>query len=119
MQIATKERRQTQRENLSEPVLVCPCDPEYPEEICTTLNVSRTGLYFATTTDHYFPGMNVFVTLNFRSDDPRQLTFEKLSPQRGLPGLPLRGSFRYVVIRPLSLRRLQAVFYTSRLNLQR
>jgi len=72
MQIATKERRQTQRENLSEPVLVCPCDPEYPEEVCTTLNVSRTGLYFATTTDHYFPGMNVFVTLNFRSDDLRQ-----------------------------------------------
>jgi hypothetical protein len=72
MQIAIKERRQTQRENLSEPVLICPCDPEYPEEVCTTLNVSRNGLYFATIKEHYFPGMNVFVTPNFHSDDPMQ-----------------------------------------------
>jgi hypothetical protein len=72
MQIAIKERRQTQRENLSAPVRVCPCDPQYPGEVCTTLNVSRNGLYFATTTEHYFPGMNVIVTLNFRSDDPMQ-----------------------------------------------
>jgi hypothetical protein len=72
MQVAIKERRQTQRENLSEPVRVCPCDPQYPVEVCTTLNVSRNGLYFATTEEHYFPGMNVIVTLNFCSDDPIQ-----------------------------------------------
>jgi len=72
MQIAIKERRQTQREDLSEPVRVCPCDSQYPEEVCTTLNVSRNGLYFATSTEHYFPGMNVIVTLNFRRDDPMQ-----------------------------------------------
>src|ERR1700680_1097431 len=70
MQIAIKERRQTQRENRSEPVRICPCEPQYPEEVCTTLNVSRNGLYFATVTDHYFPGMNVIVTFNLRSDDP-------------------------------------------------
>ncbi len=72
MQNAITERRQVQRENLSEPVLICPCDSEYPEEVCTTLNVSRNGLYFMTTTEHYFPGMNVIVTLNFHSDDPMQ-----------------------------------------------
>ncbi len=72
MQIAVKECRQAQRENLSEPVLICPCDPEYPEEVCTTLNVSRNGLYFTSPTDHYFPGMNVIVTPNFHSDDPMQ-----------------------------------------------
>ena len=72
MQIAIKEPRQTQRENLSEPVRVRPCDPQYPGEVCTTLNVSRTGLCFATATEHYFPGMNVIVTLNFRSDNPIQ-----------------------------------------------
>jgi PilZ domain-containing protein len=72
MQNAVTERRRAQRENISEPVLICPCDPEYPEEVCTTLNVSRTGLYFATATGHYFPGMNVIVTLNYRSDDPMQ-----------------------------------------------
>src|ERR1700730_8705801 len=69
MQIASKEQRQAPRELLSEPVLICPCDPEYAEEVCTTLNMSRTGLYFATTTGHYFPGMNVILTLNFRSDN--------------------------------------------------
>jgi hypothetical protein len=66
------ERRQAQREVLSEPVLICPCDPECPEEVCTTLNVSRNGFYFATSTGHYFPGMNVIVTPNFRPDDSIQ-----------------------------------------------
>jgi hypothetical protein len=72
MQIDMTERRQAQREDLSEPVLICPCDPECPEEVCTTLNVSRNGLYFTTATGHYFPGMNVIVTPNFRPDDSMQ-----------------------------------------------
>jgi len=72
MQNAIMERRQALRENVSEPVLICPCDPECPEEVCTTLNLSRNGLYFATTTEHYFPGMNVIVTLNFDSDNSMQ-----------------------------------------------
>jgi hypothetical protein len=70
MQITIRERRQTQRESRSEAFLICPCDPQYPEEVCTTLNVSRTGLYFATSTEHYFPGMNVIVTLDFCLDEP-------------------------------------------------
>lgn len=72
MRNATTERRRAPRENVSESVLICPCDPEYTEEVCTTLNVSRTGLYFATSMDHYFPGMNVIVTLNFGSDHSMQ-----------------------------------------------
>jgi hypothetical protein len=72
MQINVNERRRGIRENISEPVLVCPCDPESPEEVCTTLNVSRNGLYFTTTSGHYFPGMNVIVTPNFRPDDLTQ-----------------------------------------------
>ena len=70
MLTAAKESRATPRENLSEPVLVRPCEPEYPDEICTTLNVSRNGLYFMTTAEHYYIGMNVIVTLNFDLDDP-------------------------------------------------
>ena len=70
MQTAVKECRQTPRENLSEPVRLRPCDSEFPEEICTSVNVSRTGLYLVTPTDHYFVGMNVIVTLNFGPDDP-------------------------------------------------
>jgi hypothetical protein len=72
MQIAMNECRQAQREDQSESVLICPCDPECPEEVCMTLNVSRNGPYFTTTTGHYFPGMNVIVTPNFRPDDPMQ-----------------------------------------------
>jgi hypothetical protein len=71
MQTAVKECRLTPRETLSEPVLVRPCDTVYPEEICTTANVSRSGLYFVTSAKHYVVGMNVLVTLNFGPDDPK------------------------------------------------
>jgi hypothetical protein len=67
---AVKECRQTPREQLSEPVCVRPCDPSYPAEVCSTVNVSRTGLYFTTSTDYYYVGMNVIVMLNFGADDP-------------------------------------------------
>ena len=70
MLTAAKECRLSPRETLSEPVLVRPCDPLYPEEICRTANVSRSGVYFVTPTNHYFVGMNVVVTLNFGADDP-------------------------------------------------
>jgi hypothetical protein len=70
MQTAVKESRMTPRENLSEPVLIRPCDSQYPEEICTSLNVSRNGLYLVSSADHYFVGMNVIVMLNFGPDDP-------------------------------------------------
>jgi PilZ domain-containing protein len=66
---AVKEGRLTPRETLSEPVLIRPCDSSYPEEVCTTANVSRSGLYFVTTAQHYFVGMNVVVTLNFGPED--------------------------------------------------
>jgi hypothetical protein len=70
MQTSAKECRLTPRENLSEPVRVRPCDSQYPEEICTSTNVSRTGLYLVTSAEHYFIGMNVIVTPNFGPDDP-------------------------------------------------
>jgi hypothetical protein len=70
MLTAAKECRLTPRETLSEPVLVRPCDPLFPEEICTTANASRSGLYLVTFTKHYCVGMNVVVALNFGPDDP-------------------------------------------------
>jgi hypothetical protein len=70
MLTAAKECRLSPRETLSEPILVRPCDPLYPEEICRTANVSRSGVYFVTPTNHYFVGMNVVVSLNFGADDP-------------------------------------------------
>jgi len=70
MQTAVKESRLTPRETLSEPVRVRPCDPQYPEEVCRTINVSRNGFYFTTTAEYYSVGMNVIVSLNFGPDDP-------------------------------------------------
>jgi hypothetical protein len=71
MLTAAKECRLSPRESLSEPVLVRPCDSLFPEEVCTTANVSRSGVYFVTPTPHYFVGMNVVVALNFGPDDAR------------------------------------------------
>ena len=71
MVTAAKECRTSPREILSEPVRIRPSDPQFTEEICKTANVSRGGLYFTTSTKHYFVGMNVVVTLNFGPDDPR------------------------------------------------
>jgi hypothetical protein len=89
MVTAVKEARITPRENLSEPVLIRPCDPQYPEEVCMTQNVSRSGLYFFTSTEHYFLGMNVVLTLNFGPEDPRHreqigdvVRMERLGPGR-------------------------------------
>jgi hypothetical protein len=70
MPTAVKESRLTPRENLSEPIRVRPCDSQYPQEICTSVNVSRNGLYLVTATEHYFVGMNVIVSLNFGPEDP-------------------------------------------------
>ena len=58
------------RAKLSQPVRVRPYDSHYPEEICITQNVSRNGFYFETSLGHYFSGMDVQVTRNFRSGDP-------------------------------------------------
>ena len=71
MLTAVKDCRLTPREVLSEPVLIRPCDSIYPEEICTTANVSRNGLYFVTSASHYFVGMNVVLALNFGPEDRR------------------------------------------------
>ena len=46
-----------------------PSDFRLSEEVCTTANVSRTGLYIATSFGHYYEGMNVFVVRNFQPGD--------------------------------------------------
>jgi PilZ domain len=70
MSPAIHDRRRAPRATLSIPVRVRPSDSSCPEEICKTLNVSRTGLYFETSAQHYLRDMNVYVTRNFRLFDP-------------------------------------------------
>jgi protein-tyrosine-phosphatase len=64
------DRRLSPRSKVSERIRVRPIDPRQPEKIYTTANQSQTGLYFMTATGYYVTGMEVFVTRNFRPDDP-------------------------------------------------
>ncbi len=70
MPTETKNRRQSPRAKMAQPVRVRPFDSHYPTEICSTTNVSRKGLYFITATTHYFQGMGVYVVRNFQPGDP-------------------------------------------------
>jgi len=65
-----EDRRISSRINQSQTIRIRPAEPNYSEEIRTTLNVSWDGFYFATSIGHYFSGMIVFVTRDFRSNDP-------------------------------------------------
>ena len=70
MQTGFADRRLSPRARVSQRIRVRPIDPRHPEKICTTSNVSQSGLYFMTATGSYFPGMHVFVTRDVRPDDP-------------------------------------------------
>jgi hypothetical protein len=48
-----EERRLGRRVKVSRPLLARPSDPQYIEEVQTTLNASRDGLYFTTRAKHY------------------------------------------------------------------
>jgi hypothetical protein len=64
------ERRRQPRTNLSQVVFIRPVDSRLPPDSCTTFNVSQNGLYLATVAGHYEPGVNVYVTSDFRSESP-------------------------------------------------
>jgi hypothetical protein len=70
MQGDFKERRQAPRTDVKQVVRIRPFDPQFPPEYCTTFNISESGLYFATLTHHYVPGMNVYVTRDFQPGSP-------------------------------------------------
>jgi hypothetical protein len=70
MKAAVQDRRMAPRAVLSLPVRIRTAQASFPEEVCTTLNVSRNGLYFLTTLQDYSPDMSVYVTRNFHPSDP-------------------------------------------------
>jgi hypothetical protein len=70
MQQTIKGVPRAPRAKLAQPVRLRPYDSHCPEEICVTRNVSRKGFYFETLLGHYFSGMSLSVTRNFRSGDP-------------------------------------------------
>jgi hypothetical protein len=65
-----KDRRTVPRTEVSQLVRIRPFDPNFPTEYCTTFNVSRAGVYFATSSAHYLLGINVYVTRDFLPGDP-------------------------------------------------
>jgi hypothetical protein len=65
-----KDRRTVPRTEVSQLVRIRPFDPNFPTEYCTTFNVSRNGVYFATSAAHYLLGINVYVTRDFLPGDP-------------------------------------------------
>ena len=64
------ERRREPRSKLAQPIRIRVLHADFPAETCKTTNVSRNGLYFITSTNHYFPGMTIYVTRNYHPDDP-------------------------------------------------
>jgi len=68
--IANKERRQKARLKLSQPLRIRCSEPPCPTVTCASLNLSRNGFYFETAAGHFFTGMQVDVTRNFRPGDP-------------------------------------------------
>jgi hypothetical protein len=64
------DRRKSSRINQLQTVRIRPADSKYAEEIRKTLNVSWDGFYFATSLGHYFAGMDVFVTRDYRPNHP-------------------------------------------------
>lgn len=67
--IVQQERRASPRVDAARPLLARPLDPEYKEEVQSTSNTSRNGVYFKTRSTHYCIGMRVSVILEYASTD--------------------------------------------------
>jgi len=66
MKAPREDRRNSSLINQSQTVRIRPAEPQYAGEIRPTLNVTRDGLYFATSIGHYFSGMIVYVARDFQ-----------------------------------------------------
>ena len=65
-----KNRRTTPRAKLGQSVRIRSFESPPRDEICTTVNVSRRGIYFVTSVSYYYAGMDVAVTRGFELNDP-------------------------------------------------
>jgi hypothetical protein len=62
-------QRRSRRAKIARPVRVRPSSPqdEHFEDIPTSVNASREGIYFTTRKTNYYQGMRVFVTFPYTS----------------------------------------------------
>jgi hypothetical protein len=67
------ERRRSLRAKVARPLRVRPSEPrdEHFDEVVSSVNASREGIYFLTRRENYYAGMHLFVTVPYTSrDDP-------------------------------------------------
>jgi len=66
-EIRQMERRRNRRIRIGQPLKVRPSDPRdhHFEEVSTTKNVSRDGIYFLSKNKTFYEGMRLFITLPF------------------------------------------------------
>ena len=64
------ERRRQPRTNLSQVVKIRPSYSRSAPDACTTLNVSRDGLYIATSAGSYAAGMNMYLMPDYQFGSP-------------------------------------------------
>jgi len=72
VKVISDDRRNASRLNQSRMVRIRPADPQFMEEIRTTMNVSWDGFYFATSMAHYSVGMSVHVTGDVGPNDRKK-----------------------------------------------
>lgn len=65
-----KEVREEHRAKITQPVRVQSQTHSDEIEVCRTVNVSKSGLYFTTPLHHYYVGLHVHLVLGFRDGDP-------------------------------------------------
>lgn len=62
--------RRERRVKLSIPVWLRAVNSRYPEENCTSVDVSKSGLLLESSSNHYYVGMEVYLTRNVRAGGP-------------------------------------------------
>ena len=65
--------RSAARVRISQPIHIRPFNSDCPAETCTSLDLSRTGLYLESPSNHYYVGMEVYLTRNAPAGGPANL----------------------------------------------
>jgi hypothetical protein len=62
--------RSAARVRISQPIHIRPINSHCPAETCTSLDISRTGLYLESPSNHYYVGMEVYLTRSVPAGGP-------------------------------------------------
>jgi hypothetical protein len=62
--------RSARRIRISQPIHIRPVNSQFAAETCTSLDISRSGLYLESPSNHYYVGMEVYLTRNVPAGAP-------------------------------------------------